>query len=941
MPLTPPAPIEAVQEIFNQQIRREVRIRDILKEKKAKSRWGMGHFCAMLLVGLLVLAFIVWRVRASPSAKSARSSGSKSRSKNRRDDCVGKIRNVNGTWWIILMFAVISAIGFGIQKFSQPAQSLDRPPASSWDVNLILNWLCLLGLLGGGGYWWFFMRDANSADDNMLSELTPPPSPPAPTGLNLDGYRRSVNYWKKHAIENTHNDDDTKESVPQKIQIGRDWPQLCAHCRIKMKFAEDIQEVSPGKCSGDRQDHTVFKPDEIAWVFGDEFVPEGERSEVKIWKKNAGDDHAIDVNDVTQGGLGNCWVVAALAAFTEWTEDIESIFLLATKDSIKYVRGKKQTIALFVDGNWQKIQLQDRFVKNVKNSQARGHAVSAYLRIESEESRGLAGGELWPAYLEKAFATRYGGFNCLINGQATDALRALSGFPVERIKTTVKKRLRILQGSIQATQVNGSCFTVDVLKMKFQITDDGIRIMEIFQNEKEQSCQKDFKKGEYIIQVLGDVQGQYHNLSDPKVSVEQRRNLFLKYCPYGVAVRTMGDGTLQALGDHIEEFDRRQYAMVTTMNSWVCEKTADKMGLITGHAYTLMNVQTFTPKKDAVGNITSKTQETVRLVELRNPWGKKEWQGEWGDNDPRWKSDAVLNSIFHPKKTDENPDDGKFFMDFADFEMFFGTVDVCHRTTGKQVVETVEGKPKKVWDRFKQVTRHVKFQKNVCFQSTGFMITVPQGSNLKHIAVSQHDHRLKASKDNCPYFDANFIMKKDGQVIDILGSDCERYQEYIMDFGPGQYELIPFTGGVRLNESNRTTADAFVTVYTEGGPVQISQSSIYGLDACIDPIIEHAKKTTESDWTNKEGGKIVVNKYGYMSIGKTMICIAHNLSSKPRSLKCTSLSPNNMVPIPGLGFQKTGSKTIQSNKYKIVFALHPKNGVSSWGTSGASWDCKA
>jgi hypothetical protein len=45
-------------------------------------------------------------------------------------------------------------------------------------------------------------------------------------------------------------------------------------------------------------------------------------------------------------------------------------------------------------------------------------------------------------------------------------------------------------------------------------------------------------------------------------------------------------------------------------------------GLKYKHAYGLVNV----------GEITDKTNKTVRLLKLRNPWGMGEWNGKWGDD---------------------------------------------------------------------------------------------------------------------------------------------------------------------------------------------------------------------------------------------------------------------------------------------------------------------
>eukprot|EP00494_Astrolonche_serrata_P023274 UN23532 len=52
----------------------------------------------------------------------------------------------------------------------------------------------------------------------------------------------------------------------------------------------------------------------------------------------------------------------------------------------------------------------------------------------------------------------------------------------------------------------------------------------------------------------------------------------------------------------------------------------------------------------------------VKLVKLRNPWGKGEWTGDWSDSSKLWtpelKRQVNLNT---------NAKDGIFWMSWADF----------------------------------------------------------------------------------------------------------------------------------------------------------------------------------------------------------------------------------------------------------------------------------
>lgn len=49
-------------------------------------------------------------------------------------------------------------------------------------------------------------------------------------------------------------------------------------------------------------------------------------------------------------------------------------------------------------------------------------------------------------------------------------------------------------------------------------------------------------------------------------------------------------------------------------------------GLVIGHAYSITRVLTI-----------KQSGKVFRLLRLRNPWGKKEWNGAWSDASPEWK----------------------------------------------------------------------------------------------------------------------------------------------------------------------------------------------------------------------------------------------------------------------------------------------------------------
>ena len=92
--------------------------------------------------------------------------------------------------------------------------------------------------------------------------------------------------------------------------------------------------------------------------------------------------------------------------------------------------------------------------------------------------------------------------------------------------------------------------------------------------------------------------------------------------------------------NQLSDFDKKKYIMVSA-------STSNSNGLQSSHAYSLIGVHTI---------------DGDRVVELRNPWGKTEWKGAWGDKSSNWTT--ALKKKYHPKGA---KDDGRFFMSFNDY----------------------------------------------------------------------------------------------------------------------------------------------------------------------------------------------------------------------------------------------------------------------------------
>lgn len=72
--------------------------------------------------------------------------------------------------------------------------------------------------------------------------------------------------------------------------------------------------------------------------------------------------------------------------------------------------------------------------------------------------------------------------------------------------------------------------------------------------------------------------------------------------------------------------------------------------MVYGHAYTMLRAFKFEHEG-----------ETLRLLKMRNPHGRGEWNGAWSDGSDLW-TDELKDQLGW-----EERDDGAFFIDYEDY----------------------------------------------------------------------------------------------------------------------------------------------------------------------------------------------------------------------------------------------------------------------------------
>ena len=117
----------------------------------------------------------------------------------------------------------------------------------------------------------------------------------------------------------------------------------------------------------------------------------------------------------------------------------------------------------------------------------------------------------------------------------------------------------------------------------------------------------------------------------------------------------------------LENSVKRKYLMTAssnTFNLYYSYKYSYRLGLEENHAYTIVKTQIIEPNKN----------EKVKLVKLRNPYGEKEFTGDWGKHSIKWTKDLKKKYKYNEEIEKFN---GMFYMSFDDFYKCFKFLDIC------------------------------------------------------------------------------------------------------------------------------------------------------------------------------------------------------------------------------------------------------------------------
>ena len=243
----------------------------------------------------------------------------------------------------------------------------------------------------------------------------------------------------------------------------------------------------------------------------------------------------IEIDDIKQGGLGDCYFLSAISALAEFPCLIKHILRTSKVNSSGYYE-----VVMYIDSVWQIVVIDDYFpvFKGTKDL--------AFTRTN--------GNEIWVIILEKAWAKVNRGYLNICGGEPSDAFTALTSFPTLTFEHRDMKPEKLWEKIIESEENN------DVM-----------------------------------------------------------------------AACSDGD-----------------------------EKKLQRVGLVSGHAYSVLSAR-----------LAHYKGKEIRLVKIRNPWGDTEWLGDWSDKSGMWTNE--LKTIFELK--DSN--DGSFWMSFEDYLKYYVCTNVC------------------------------------------------------------------------------------------------------------------------------------------------------------------------------------------------------------------------------------------------------------------------
>jgi len=143
--------------------------------------------------------------------------------------------------------------------------------------------------------------------------------------------------------------------------------------------------------------------------------------------------------------------------------------------------------------------------------------------------------------------------------------------------------------------------------------------------------------------------------------------------------------THDSLFNVLKAYNQNQALIAASISN--AGEAAGNQGLVMGHAYSVLRVEMVDPSGGFLGlglGGSSDKEGMLKFVQLRNPWGKGEWEGDWSDESTKWTEFPKVASTLNADDENQTSDgvanaDGIFWMLWEDFAASYNNIEVCDR----------------------------------------------------------------------------------------------------------------------------------------------------------------------------------------------------------------------------------------------------------------------
>ncbi|XP_023027759.2 calpain-A isoform X1 [Leptinotarsa decemlineata] len=222
----------------------------------------------------------------------------------------------------------------------------------------------------------------------------------------------------------------------------------------------------------------------------------------------------------------------------------------------------------------------------------------------------------------------------------------------------------------------------------------------------------------------------------------------------------------------LESYQKKSFMGCAIMNG---TRLALSLGLIPSHAYSITEVI----------EIRSRRSNVIKLLRIRNPWGRVEWTGNWNDRSELWSTipDNIRTSLSVKIR-----EDGEFWMEFKDFIKYFDILEICHRNQDFGMTH---------WNCFM-----LDGSWSVNRNNTKYLLSLKGDDNISSVKIGlmQKNRRLH-HQDQLPIgFKIETFFQAERQPLRIQGP-----KEYLQVTGHvkllnGNYLILPFVKGMDKRE---------------------------------------------------------------------------------------------------------------------------------------------